>query len=188
MSGTLGTVTVSPSEEVMRLWEGATQAFEAARGDFGALLSALDLGVRAVELAAIRKLQRISASFPATIQAELEAPPEAVDVARDAMAAPKSLHFVEVLDLFSDDELDCVGPNLHRGWEDKRPSCLRLRRIARESVGAHVDAASRQALLLLAAYRNRLFRLPPPVKVVVPDVVGAFPVLARLYEMLQAKP
>jgi hypothetical protein len=187
MVETLGTVRVSPSEEAARLWEGATAMFGRARGDFGALLSALNLGVRAVEIAAIPKLQRVSGSFPATIQAELEAPPEEVDVARDALAAPKSIHFVEVLDLLSDDALDCVGPNLHRGWEDKRPACLRSRKLAREATGARVDASSRKQLLLLAAYRNRLFWLPPPVRVVVPDVISAFPALARLYEGIRSR-
>jgi hypothetical protein len=185
---TLGTVRISPSDEAVRLWRGATENFERARSDFGGLLSALNLGVRAVEIAAVRKLQRVAARFPATIQDQLGAPPEAVDVLRDALAAPKSLHFVEVLDLLSDDALDCVGPTLHRGWEDKRPACVRSRELAREATGVHLDAESRGRLLLLAAYRNRLFWLPPPVRVVVPDVIDAFPALARLYETLQSTP
>jgi hypothetical protein len=179
---------ISAPDEAARLWGLATGMLERARGDFGALLSALNLGVRAVEIAAVRKLQRVSGSFPATIQALLEAPPEGVDVARDAIAAPKSLGFVEVLDLLSDDALECVGPALHRGWEDKRPACLRSRQLAREATGARVDTESRARLLLLAAHRNRLFWLPPPVRVVVPDVIDAFPALVRLYEAIDATP
>ena len=73
-----------------------------------------------------------------------------------------------VLDLLSDDALECVAPGMHRGWEDRRFSCRRSRETASEAVGYRIPPDDREALLLLSAYRNRVFRLPPPVRVVVP--------------------
>ena len=40
--------------------------------------------------------------------------------------------------------------------------------------------------MLLGAYRNRLFRLPPPVRIVPEEVVNAFPQLLDLAEHLFA--
>ncbi len=41
-------------------------------------------------------------------------------------------------------------------------------------------------LLLLAAYRNRLFRYPPPIRIVPAEISAAFPVLQGLVESLTA--
>ena len=94
------------------------------------------------------------------------------------------MQFTDILDLLSEEQLDCVGPKLHRGWEDRRFSCRRSRATAAEAIGLTVDAAERDRLLLLAAYRNRIFRYPPPIRIVPAEIVEAFPALAALVQSL----
>jgi len=42
----------------------------------------------------------------------------------------------------------------------------------------------RKNLILIGAYRNRIFRLPPPVWIIPDEVKGAFPTLIELVEDL----
>ncbi|MHC4931193.1 MAG: hypothetical protein ACYTGV_03270 [Planctomycetota bacterium] len=180
------TISLTPEEEAERLWKGSQDAFAAAADDFIFLCSALDLGVRAVETMAIQRLQPARASFPATIGSQLETPDPEVQPARDALAVPRTLQFIQILDLLSEDELECVSPRLHTGWEDKHYSCLRSRSLARETIGLSLGAEARAGLLLLAAYRNRIFRTPPPIRIVTKDLLDAFPALVDLYGKLSA--
>ncbi len=99
---------------------------------------------------------------------------------------PKALQITEILDLLSADGLDCVAPRLHRGWEDRRFSCARSRKTAREATGVTLEKPEVDSLLLLAAYRNRLFRYPPPIRIVPAEILGAFPALRSLVERLTA--
>ena len=170
--------------EAERLWRGSLEARGHASEDVVALCEALDLGVRTVEILAVEALQPARDRFPATIGTELEQPEPEVQTHRDAVTVPKSIDFTEILDLLSDEALDCVGPRLHRGWEDRAFSCRRSRALAQETLGVTLGAAEREDLLRLAAYRNRLFRLPPPVRVVPDEIVGAFPALDRLVDKL----
>ncbi|NUN52630.1 MAG: hypothetical protein HUU06_07575, partial [Planctomycetaceae bacterium] len=116
-------VTLEPLEEARRLWEEALAARK--REDLGSLLSALDLGLRAVEVLATHRLRPVAAKFPATIGMRLESPDPAVLPDRDACHAPPVLTFAEVVDLLSADDLPCASPALHSGWEDRRFSCAR---------------------------------------------------------------
>jgi hypothetical protein len=97
-----------------------------------------------------------------------------VDTLEDATTVPNSVHFTEILDLLSEEGLECVAPGLHRGWEDRRFSCKRSRVTAQEALGLSLAEGERTDLLLLAAYRNRIFRAPPPVRVVPKEILGAF--------------
>ncbi|MCP3960694.1 MAG: hypothetical protein GY719_22855 [bacterium] len=178
--------TLGPREEADRLWKGAQEAFEQAEESFVRLCEALDLGLRAIEILAVLRLQPVRPELPASIAMLLESPEPEVDVTRDGIHVPNSLSFVHVVDMLSDDGLDCVSPKLHHGWEDRRHSCLRSRKLARETTGVSLGREDRDHLLLLQAYRNRIFRLPPPVKIVPGDIVVAFPAAARLYERLSA--
>jgi hypothetical protein len=124
----------------------------------------LDLGLRTVEIMVIQRLQQVKDQFPATIALQLETPSPEVNTQRDAINVPNTLQFTDILDLLSDEELDCVSPGMHRGWEDRRFSCRRSRVTAQPAIGVSINATKRDQLLLLAAYRNRIFRYPPPVR------------------------
>lgn len=178
------TFEIGPADEASRLWNGASAAYVHSGEHLVSLCEALDLGLRAVEILALLRLQPVRSRFPATVGMLLESPDPEVSPRRDAIAPPPSLDFVQVLDMLSADDLDCVARKMHRGWEDRRRACGRARALARETLGVTLDAAARDKLLLLAAYRNRLFRVPPPVVVEAGKIRGAFPELEKLYGAL----
>jgi len=172
-------VELSPEEEAVRLWKGALEARGKAGESLVALCEMLDLGARALEILAVHRLQEVKADFPATIGAQLELPEPEVDVHRDAVEIPSTLSFTDVIDLLSEESLDCVAPRLHRGWEDRRFSCRRSRKTAREALGSTLGRDEREDFLTLAAYRNRLFRSPPPVRLSTTAVLDAFAALEK---------
>lgn len=171
-------------EEARRLWEGARQAHDDAPGDLVALCQSVDLGLRAAEILVIHGLQSARGRFPATIAAQLETPEPDVDSHRDAIHVPSTLDFTEGLDLLSVEGLECVAPGMHRGWEDRRFACQRARATAREALGVTLDGEERERLLVLAAYRNRVFRCPPPVRVVPAQILDAYGSLEALMARL----
>jgi hypothetical protein len=177
-------IDLGPREEAGRLWEGALAAYETASTDIVALCETLDLGLHAAEILAVQLLRPVKDDFPATIGAQLSTPVPEVDVWRDAISVPKTLQFTDIVDLLSAEDLECVSPGLHRGWEDRRFACRRSRATARGATGLSLTADEQEQLLLLSAYRNRLFRCPPPVRVVPGDVLAAFPALRRLVDGL----
>jgi hypothetical protein len=172
------------AEEADRLWRGALAALERAHAGFLPLSEALELGIRSAQLYLGLRLLPVANQLPATIQSLLEPPPLEVDPLRDALYLPRSLSFVDGLDMLSAEGLECVAPGLHHGWEDRRFSCSRSRRVAREATGITLDGPTRTALLWLAAYRNRIFQLPPPLRVDSARIVAALPKLTTLVEAL----
>ena len=178
------TVTLGPEEEAQRLWQGARDARGQAGDSLAALSESLDLGLRAAEILAVHRLRPIQGQFPATIGLLLDAPSPEVDVYRDAVSVPATLGFTELLDLLSEEALECVGPGLHRGWEDRVFSCRRSRKTAQEALGFSLAAGPRERLLLLSAYRNRIFRTPPPIRLVPAEIEAAFADLDELMERL----
>jgi len=178
-------IELGAEDEADRLWKGAKEAQETASEDFVAMCEALDLGLRAAEILVTHRLQPVKDQFPATIGVQLDTPSPEVDAHRDAINVPNSLPFTAILDLLSAEDLECCSPGLHRGWEDRRFSCRRSRVTASEALGVTLEEAEREHLLLLAAYRNRIFRSPPPVRVVRDEILGAIPVLNRLVESLK---
>ncbi|NIN72242.1 MAG: hypothetical protein GTO46_10065 [Gemmatimonadetes bacterium] len=177
-------IELGPEEEARRLWSGALEARKAAADDVVPLCESLGLGLHAAEILVIRLLQPIKDQFPATIGVQLNMPTPEVDPHRDAITVPKMLEFIDVVDLLSGEELECVSPGLHRGWEDRRFSCRRSRAAAQGAIGLTLSADDQERLLLLAAYRNRLFRSPPPVRLVPGEILSAFQSLERLVEGL----
>jgi hypothetical protein len=171
---------LGPEEEAGRLWRGAQEAQGRAPESLVAMCEALDLGLRAAEILVTHRLQAVKDHFPATIGIQLETPAPEVDAFRDAVNIPNSLAFTAILDLLSAEDLECVSPGMHRGWEDRRFSCKRSRITAQETLAVVLGPEDRDRLLLLSAYRNRIFRSPPPVRVVRDEILGAFPVLNRL--------
>ena len=186
MSPLADVIELGPQEEAGRLWEGALKARAAAGEDLVALCESLDLGLRAAEILTVHLLNPIREQFPATIALQLEMPRPEVEPGRDGIQVPKAIQFNEVIDLLSDPELECVSPGMHRGWEDRRFSCRRSRVTAQEATGVTLGADEQGQLLTLAAYRNRLFRTPPPVRVKPPEILAAFAALDRLVEGLEA--
>jgi len=177
-------IELGPEEEAQRLWIGATEAYGSANEDLVALFESLDLGLRAAEILAMHKLQAVKADFPATIQLQLDTPEADIDVHRDAINIPNTLNFTAVLDLLSNDDLECVSPGMHRGWEDRSFACKRSRGTARAALGVSLSEEQREQLLVLAAYRNRIFRTPPPLKVEPGRITGAWGALKGLVEGL----
>ena len=180
------TIALDSAEEAARLWQGASSAFEHAGDSLVSLCESLDLGLRAAEILVIERLQPVKEQFPATITLQLQLPVPEVEAYRDAVTVPKALQITEILDLLSADGLECVAPRMHRGWEDRRFSCARSRKTASEAVGVTLEKTQVDHLLLLAAYRNRLFRYPPPIKIVPAEILAAFPALKGLVERLTA--
>ena len=177
-------VYLSPQTEAQRLWSGALEAFHTAGQDFVQLSEAVDLGVRVVEIVTAQGLQEIRYKFPITIASLLDPPPPEVDLERDFLHPPNTLRFIDAVDLLSETELSCISPQLHHGWEDPISSCQRSRAQARSAFGFSLDRKQREALMLIGAYRNRIFRLPPPVYIVTDEVLTAFPTVVELVERL----
>lgn len=175
-------VTLEAAEESGRLWNEAERAL--AGGGLVHLCEAVELGLRAVEILAVQRLQSVRGAVPATVALLLETPEPAVDVLRDAVSVPPTISFTEIVDMLSEESLECVGPHLHRGWEDRRFACRRVRRIAQEAVGFVIEPEEREQLLLLAAYRNRIFRYPPPVVVEPSRLRAAFAALRAVHGRL----
>ena len=184
MSNPADVIELGPLDEARRLWAGARKARTAPTDEVVSLCEALDLGLHAAEILVIHLLQPYKDRFPATIGVQLQLPTPEIDRYRDGIQVPKVLQFTDVIDLLSDDELECVSPGMHRGWEDRRFACRRSRGSAREAIGLTLTADEQVDLLLLSAYRNRLFRCPPPVQFVPADVQAALPALDRMVEHL----
>lgn len=178
------TLELGPDDEAQRVWRAALNARMSASTDLVSLISALELGLRAVEILVVHRLQPAKDQFPATIAAQLDTPSPDVDAHRDAISVPSTLQFTDILDLMSAEELECVSPGMHRGWEDRRFSCRRSRATARDALGITIDESDRDNLLLLSAYRNRLTRYPPPVRLAPNQIVDAFESLVPVVERL----
>ena len=180
-------IILGPEEEARRLWQGAEEARVRAGDSIAALSETLDLGLRAVEILIVHALRPIKSDLPATIGLLLEEPNPEVDTYRDAVNMPRTLGFSDALDLMSAESLDCVGPTLHRGWEDRVFACRRSRKAAQTVIGISIGAAERDRLLLLSAYRNRIFRTPPPVEIQPDEILGALEDLETLVNGLLAR-
>ncbi len=179
-------VWLTPEAEAERLWKGAQEACRTAPENVVRLSEALDLGIRVVEILTVCCLQPVRDEFPTTIGTMLDSLPPEVDPERDFLHPPKSLQFVDVIDLLSGQDLSCISPQLHHGWEDRRQSCRRSRVRTRTVTGFSVDETQRKSLILIGAYRNRIFQTPPPVKVMPREVLDAYPVLVELVNRLFA--
>ncbi len=155
-------IQLEAEEEADRLWQGAVKAQEPASEDFVALCQALDLGLRAAEILVTHRLQPVKDRFPATIGIQLDTPSPEVDPHRDAITVPNSLPFTAILDLLSGEEMECVAPGLHRGWEDRRFSCRRSRVTATEALG-------------ITLHRRRTGAAPSPGGLPKPDLPGSTP-------------
>ncbi len=184
MCASIERVLLSPATEAERLWQGAQEAFGKAGDGIAYLSEAVDLGVRVVEIMVAWRLEPVREEFPTTIASLLEPSPPEVVPSRDFLNAPKSLRFIDVLDLLSNVNLSCISPKLHHGWEDRFASCRRSRVRTEKVTSFSLSEDERDALMLIGAYRNRIFLLPPPVEIITKDVLDAYPTLLALGERL----
>jgi hypothetical protein len=126
---------------------------------------ALAMAIRAAQLHCLGRLARVVSGFPATIQALMTLPEPGIDTDRDALAESQDfLGFLDMLDLLSGELLECLAPRLHRGWQDKVQSCRAARLLTLEAVGFELDEEQRASLLSALACVNRVFVVPPPVR------------------------
>jgi hypothetical protein len=181
-------VFLNPDSEAERLWQGVQEAMRGAHENVVQLCEAIDLGVRVVEIMTTRRLQPLANEFPATIARLLDSPPAEVKPERDLLNPPKALRFVDALDMLCEAELPCISPPLHHGWEDRVVSCRRSRARARRVTGIALNADQRDLLMIFGAYRNRIFLLPPPVRLVPEEIFLAYPALEGLVNQLFASP
>lgn len=178
-------LTLDIQEEARRLWRGAQLAFQQADSSVVALCESIDLGVRAAELFAVRSLQEMREGFPEPLRAHLQSQEPKIHWFRDAMDGVPCLQFRVLLDLMSEPELECIAAELHEGAVKAPFPCERARASARAVLGFTLGGEDRDLLLLLLAYRNRIFRCVPPVELRKEEVLVAFPALVQLVEKLQ---
>jgi len=174
-------------EEAQRLWQGAQDAFLEADRSLVALCESIDLGMRAAELFAVTRLQAMRQGFPEPLRDHLQSQQARIHWYKDALDGVPCVQFRVLLDLMSGPELDCIAVELHGGAGASVFPCERARASAHTVLGFSLTREDRDLLLLLLAYRNRIFRCVPPVEIHKEEVLVAFPVLVQLVERLQSQ-
>ena len=161
------------------------QSEMAASNDPSDLAEALIVTIRVAHLLGHVHLQKGEQAMPSSVQSLMELPPPEIDTERDAFAVPDDyLSFVDILDLMSEENMDCVAPHLHRGWQDKKESCRNARRAARATIGFSIGFRFRDELLAAAAIYNRISLVPATVALESAAVRGAFESVLRFVEAL----
>ncbi len=146
---------------------------------------AVAISIRVAHLLGVEILQSVADEFPANIQELLNVPETEIDTDRDAFIREADfISFLELVDIFSDEESACVAPALHRGWQDKTESCRQARRIARQALGYSIGERYRESLLDAVSIQNRLTRVPAPVQLSTGMCRIAFTGLLGLIERL----
>lgn len=149
------------------------------------LKPALVWGCHAFHLLAIQRLRSNRTGLPGWLQERLHCGDPELRVARDsAWLRCEIPTLLELVDLLSAPPLPCVAPELHRGWEDRQSSCLRLREQAQAALGTSLQAIQRDHLLLLLAARNRLLLLPCELSFTGAEIWNAYPLLLDLLSRL----
>ncbi len=148
-----------------------------------ALAQAIDAGVRTIGLLAYEKLVIFKEEFPDNIQVLMALPDREIELARDAfISADDFISYIDLLDLISVEELPCIAPHLHRGWQDKTQSCREVRCIAVRAIGHTLDQSRRDRLLRAAAIQQRVFAVPAPVLLSTTETQQT---LAALFDLLK---
>ncbi len=160
----------------------------AAADDPFELSDALGMAIRAAHVLGHEHLMQVAQELPASVQSMMELPEPSLDAGRDAFVEPLDyIDFVDILDVISDENLDCVAPHLHRGWQDKKESCRNARRATKGSVGFSIGFRFRESLLQAAAIYNRVFLVPAPVELEINEVKTALSSVLELIENLAPK-
>ena len=149
------------------------------------LKGALQWGWHAVACLAHHRLRPEKERLGQWFWAYLEAGEPELDVERDARWEERQrLSLLELLDVFSEEELPLLKPEFYQGWQDRTSRCRTLRQRIAEATGTCIGDGQRQRLLLLLAAYHRLLRLPASVDLDPATVRSAFPALLDLLEVL----
>ncbi len=172
----------------LRLLQRLEQSRFADSDDIFEASEALGLVVRAAHLLGHQHLKKIEQELPSSMQTMMELPDLKLDAGRDAFVEPLDyLSFVDILDAISDENLECVAPHLHRGWQDKKQSCRNARRATKQCVGFSIEYRFRERLLQAGAIYNRVLLVPAPVELNLSEVKTAFSSVLILIENLIPK-
>lgn len=180
-------LTLDAQEEASRLWQGAQDAFLLADQSLVSLCECVDLGMRAAELFAVARLQVMKQGFPEALRTHLQSQRPRIHWYRDALDGVPCVQFRVMLDLMSHPELECIAVDLHEKGSGSVFPCERARASAHSVIGFCLTGEDRDLLLLLLAYRNRIFRCVPPVEIHKEEVLVAFPVLVQLVAKLRGQ-
>ena len=149
--------------------------------------AALSIGIRTVELFAIRRIRAVLPRFPDTIRGLFAPAGTAEPSLRDAFVTDESrLGFLDLLDLLSDTTLSTISPRLYRGWHDKTQARREARRATAEAVGFRLDSGQRDSLLTALAVYNRVFLVPPPLELTSEEAGAALATVLQLLSQLAA--
>ena len=156
--------------------------FDLAGQDCVEIACALGFVMRSVHLLAVSRLTQIATEFPAYVQSLLTAQAPDERLARATFETQDCLSFLELIDMLSVSELDCIAPRLHRGWQDKTQSCRRARQVATNEFGFRLDAEQRRTAIAAQSIYNGIFVMPPPAD---PDTTHFANIFALLLELIE---
>ena len=153
--------------------------------DLFAVKAVLSWGWHAIALLAHMRLRPAREVFDHWFWDYLDAGEPELDAERDARWEERQrLSLLELLDVFSREDLEILKPEFYQGWQDRRTRCRTLRRRVAETIGSSIDAEHRENLVRLLGAYHRLLRLPAGVEMDSEDIVSALPALFDLIEML----
>ncbi|MHC4605355.1 MAG: hypothetical protein ACYTAF_00275 [Planctomycetota bacterium] len=152
-----------------KLLAGADVERLKASDDAVEIARAVGAVMRAAVLLGLERLAGAADEFPASIRGLMRG------------EAPDPFGFADLVDLLSDEGLECVSPRLHQGWQDRTQSCRTARAAGRKAAGFGIDAETREALLAGLVLHNRVFRLPPPAQL---DAAGARRALSAVFGLV----
>ncbi len=188
---------ISPMETVFssnraiaeRLLKSLVDSRAAASNHPIEIAHAIGIGIRAAHLLGIEHIKSVSHDLPPSIQALMDLPEANMDPERDAFIESREyIGFIELIDILSTQESECVAPHLHRGWQDKVQSCREARKTAHKVVGNVIVTNQRESLLLASATYNRVFLVPAPVQLIPAKVRTALASIIGLIERLAIPP
>ncbi|MCP4603663.1 MAG: hypothetical protein GY847_24625 [Proteobacteria bacterium] len=172
-----------------RLLKSLVQSQLAASDDPIELAYAVGIEIRAAHLIGMEHINAVSHEFPASIQGLMDLPEPEIDTDRDAYVESHDyIGFLELIDILSEEESECIAPHIHRGWQDKVQSCREARGIARNATKYSIGTNYREWLLKAMAIHNRVFHVPAPVQLHSTKVRTALSSVLDLIERLAIPP
>lgn len=176
---------ISTADNALDSLERLARELELAGDRPLALKGALTWAWHAVACLAHHRLRPERERLGQWFWAYLETGDPGLDVERDARWDERQrLSLLEILDVFSEEELPLLKPEFYQGWQDRTSRCRTLRRRITEAIGASIGDGQRQRLLHLLAVYHRLLRMPASVELETGSVRSELPALLDLLEML----
>lgn len=178
--------SASPVENALdSLNRVALNLHEKSLDDVLTLKGALVWGWHVVDILAYLRLQPERKNFDAWMQDYLNEGEPTLNVDRDAhWDQGRHLSILELLDIFSETDLEILKPDFYQGWTDRTSRCQELRNHVSSIVGGSLNAGQREQLLKLLAVYNRLFHLPVGISLEAAPMWDIFPALFDFIELL----